>query len=178
MQSIQIEQNTFDRLLKNIRAFGDTPDTVINRGLDALEGDNQIAPTKIGNTMLNFGDKNLPNLTHTKILYAKFDGKELPKVNWNSLLDLVLVAARKCGLSISEIKGIGGINIVEKKKFDEGFRHLESAGFSVQGQDSNRACFGALAIGRKIGMSVEIEFVWREKDGASHPGKTGRVSNV
>ncbi len=178
MQNVQIEQNTYERLLRNIRDFGDTPDKIINRGLDALEGNTQEAPTKIASSMLRFGDRNLPNLTHTKVLQAKLDGKTLPKMNWNSLLDEVLIVARKRGLSTSEIKGIGGINIVEKKKFDEGFRYLESAGFSVQGQDSNRACYGALTISRKVGMSLEVEFLWREKDGASHPGKTGRVSNV
>ena len=178
MPAIQIEQNTYERLLRNIRDFGDTPDKIINLGLQALEGNGHVVPSAVPNSMLKFGDKNLPNLTHTKVLQATIDGKVMPKVNWNSLLDLVLVAARKRGLSTAEIKGIGSINISEKRKSDEGFRYLESAGFSVQGQDANRACYGALSISRKVGMNLEVEFMWRDKDGASHPGMTGLVTNT
>ena len=179
MPSIQIEQNTFKRLQRAALAFVDTPDSVIRRALDALDDNSGSVNVDISkeSIKLNYTDRNLPSLKHTKVMSAVLDGRGLSKPNWNSLLDEVLLGAKKSGLSVNEIRAVGGVNVVDQMKSTEGFHPVGKTGMSVQGQDAVRACSGALAIGRKIGMKIEVEFVWRDKEGAAHPGKSGLLCN-
>ncbi len=182
MPTIQIDQSTFERLQRNAIAFVETtPQPVIIRALDALEAAQRTASPHPSpsdqSAAFAYTDRNLPNLTHTKVTAAFVNGRELPHPNWNSLLDEVLIVAVKKGLSVSEIRAVGGVNVIEKKKSDEGFHFLDGTGISVQGQDSNRACYGALALSRKLGIRTEVRFLWRDKEGAAHPGSSGTASS-
>jgi hypothetical protein len=68
------------------------------------------------------------------------------------------------------------VNFVSRKKEDEGYHFMPELGISVQGQDANDSWKGASHLARKLGVPVEIEFLWREKEGAAFPGVTGRLS--
>ena len=178
MPTIEIENGTFERLQKHAKPFIDTPNSVIDRALDALE----FLPKRSAEIVekpseLTFNERSIPNLTHTKILHARVNGKELKHPNWNALLDEVIILAVKSGQSPSQLRAIGSINIVERRKSDEGFRFISSIGISVQGQDAIGACQGALAIGKKIGTHIAVDFVWRDKEGAIFPGKTALITN-
>jgi hypothetical protein len=178
MPTIEIDSGTFERLQKHAKPFIDTPNSVIDRALDALEfSPKKPAAVVEKHSDFTFNDKSIPNLTHTKILHARINGKELKHPNWNALLDEVIILAVKSGQSPSQLKAIGSINVVERKKLDEGFRFISSIGISVQGQDSIGACQGALAIGKKIGANIAVDFVWREKEGATFPGRSGIISD-
>ena len=178
MPTVEIDSSTFERLQKHAKPFIDTPNSVIDRALDALEfSPKRTTPVVEKHSDFTFNDKSIPNLTHTKILHARINGKELKNPNWNALLDEVIILAVKSGQSPSQLKAIGSINVVDKRKLDEGFRFISSIGISVQGQDAIGACQGALAIGKKIGTHIAVDFVWRDKEGAIFPGKTALITN-
>jgi hypothetical protein len=64
---------------------------------------------------------------------------------------------------------------VSGQKTDEGYHFLEDAGLSVQGQDANGAWRSVMFIVQNLKASVEVSFIWRNKEGAEHPGKTGSM---
>ena len=181
MRTIQIDDTTYQRLETHVSLTDNTEDKIVRRALDALDRQKQagtsIPPDARPVGVLSYSDKNIPNLTHTKVTNASVGGRALPHANWNSILDEVLLAAAKSGLKANDIRAIGGVKVVEGSKLDEGFSPLRGTGLSVQGQDANRACFGALSLGKKIGLKVKIEFLWRNKEGAAFPGHEGHISN-
>jgi len=177
MPQIDIQSSTFELLKKLAEPFVDTPETVILRALKLLESggaNGTSAPTSPFDLVID--SRNIPNLTHTKLITAKFDDKVLPSAKWNSALDDMLVRARKAGLKATQIQNICGVNVKEGKKNDEGYSYIEEFDFSIQGQDSNAACRGIVAMAKYLKISVSLEFMWRDKDGAAHPGKTARLA--
>jgi hypothetical protein len=46
---------------------------------------------------------------------------------------------------------------------------------SVQGQDANAAWRAVMFIVQNLNASVEVSFIWRNKEGAENPGKTGSM---
>ena len=61
------------------------------------------------------------------------------------------------------------------RKEDEGYHYLPEVNFSVQGQDANAAWRGVAFIAQNLNVPVEVSFLWRNKDGAEHPGKPGTM---
>ena len=180
MPQIDVQNSTLERLKKLAEPFVDTPETVILRGIDALEALTRgVQPTTQPSSIdLSIDPRNIPNLTHTKLLSAKLDGKAFPRPKWNSVLDETLIRARKAGLKASDIQRICSINVREGKKTDEGYSYLEDINLSIQGQDSNAACRGIVTMARYLKIRVELEFMWREKDGAAHPGKVAALTST
>lgn len=178
MPQIDVQNSTLERLKKLAEPFVDTPETVVLRGLDALEALTRGVrqPPQSNSVDLIVDPRNIPNLTHTKLLSAKLDGKTFPRPKWNSVLDETLIRARKAGLKASDIQRVCSINVKEGKKTDEGYSYLKDINLSVQGQDSNAACRGIVAMARHLKIRIELEFLWREKDGAAQPGKVAALS--
>jgi hypothetical protein len=175
---IEVQSSTFQRLQRLAEPFIDTPESVILRALDKLEGGTTSNPPALrnGKVDLVIDPRSIPNLTHTKLLSADLDGKDLSGTNWNSLLDEVLRVATRAGLKSSDIQRISGVNVKQGRKTDEGYGFLEDVDLSVQGQDANAACRGIFAIARHLKIGITIEFRWREKDGSAHPGKIAKIS--
>jgi hypothetical protein len=180
MPQIDVQNSTLERLKKLAEPFVDTPETVILRGIDALEALTRgVQPiTQPSSIDLSIDPRNIPNLTHTKLLLAKLNGKTFPRPKWNSVLDEILIRARKAGLKAGDIQRICSINVKEGKKTDEGYSYLEDINLSIQGQDSNAACRGIVTMARHLKIRVELEFMWREKDGAAHPGKVATLTTT
>jgi hypothetical protein len=121
-----------------------------------------------------FNTTSVPKLTHTKLLSAKV-GKEDIRPTWNGLL-LHLIRRIPKDTKADEIRRLLIVNFAPGKKEDEGYRFVPELGISVQGQDADGAWKGASHIAQKLGVPVEVEFLWRMKDGAALPGVTGRLS--
>lgn len=173
MPQIEVQISTMEKLKKLAEPFVDTPETVILRALDALGSTTKnIAPAPSpSNIDIQIDSRNIPNLTHTKLLSAKVGARLISRPNWNSVLDEILKDACKAGLKANDIQRIGSINVTEGKKTDEGYNVLIGTNISVQGQDANAACRGIVSIARHLKIQIELEFKWREKEGAAHPGK-------
>lgn len=177
MKEICIEDTTFERLQRHAKPLVDTTDTVLNRALDTLE---RLEGTKDSSSQQDDNERRidyrrLPNLKHTKVLDAAIDGNEIARPNWNLLRNCILVLAMKSLTGIKEVHQICPVNIVPGRKEDEGYSYLEEVNISVQGQDANAACCSVVTAARRLGISVEIGFMWRPKEGAAHPGVRARL---
>src|SRR5262249_46487631 len=91
-----------------------------------------------------------PNLTHTKITSAFFNGCALTPASWNGLLDEAVRTARRKLRSYGDLRKICHMNITEGQKTNEGYHFIPEAGVSVQGQDANDAWRCTAQIARQI----------------------------
>jgi hypothetical protein len=180
MVTIDIPDDLYKRLEKHAKGFT-TPAAVISRAVDALENGaaEHGAPPVIlrahGNDLASFEALNPPNLTHTKVVAASFDGKPVKPNNWKRLLETAIVAAYKQISDFDKVRNLAAVNMVKGKKEDEGYHYLPTVDFSVQGQDANAAWRGVMFIAQNLKLSAEVSFLWRNKEGADHPGKPGTM---
>jgi hypothetical protein len=178
---LEVSSATIARLQKHAKPFVDTVDSVINRILDQYENDlgqrsdDESDISAIG-SITDFNSESPPDLTHTKVLSVDFDKKGFPRseTTWNALLNDAVCLARRNTKSDDQLKRLILVNFVKGKKENEGYRYLADADLSVQGQDANAAWKAAYHIARQLQTPFEVIFTWRTKDGAAHPGVTGR----
>jgi hypothetical protein len=178
---LEVSSATIARLQKHAKPFVDTVDSVINRILDQYENgvgqrsDDESDISAIG-SIRDFNPESPPDLTHTKVLSVDFNKKGFPRsdTTWNALLNDAICLARRNTKSDEQLKRLILVNYIKGKKENEGYHYLVDADLSVQGQDANAAWKAAYHIARQLQTSFEVIFTWRTKDGAAHPGVTGR----
>ena len=193
MKTIDIRQETYDRLLQRTVTFEDLPDTVITRLLNETERgateplpprrDQDVSGAKAGVPPLYGVDPALadinidnafdpPSLKHTKVLRAEVDGRQVAKANWSTVRQsLVKIALVQRGYDLRRLLEVCPINAEEGMKTDEGYTHYEDLDVSIQGQDANHTWQAAAALARALGLPVTVWFQWRTKPDAAHPGK-------
>ena len=179
---IQISSAIFARLQKLAIPLVDSNDSVIARLIDYYERGEALDSSNSSNVnsyspqrVKVFDCAFPPSLKHTKVLSAKLNGVDLGKdSNWNGLLYKAVHLANSMSKSPEELRRVIIINFVPYKKEDEGYRFLPETNLSVQGQDSNNAWKGIFHIAKQLGVPVDVEFVWRNKEDAEFPGATGR----
>jgi hypothetical protein len=178
---IELSDTTFTRLQRLAVPLVDkTAEDVIRKLADFYEGEHasQAAPSpkQPASHLRRFSASAPPELTHTKILSAKLDGVPLPKPNWNGLLFELARRAWDRLNNGEEANRLIIVNFVHGKKEDEGYKFIPELELSVQGQDANNAWRGAYHIAKQLGIPLEVEFLWRNKESAAFPGETGHLS--
>lgn len=180
MPQIAIEDATLVRLQAHAIPLIDTFDTVINRIFDAYEAHNgkgsATTASEPADTTKTYEVASPPNLAFTKVLSAKINGTALAKgANWNGLLKQAVKLAKRHANTSEELTRLVIVNFVPGKKDEDGYEYLPDADISVQGQDANGAWRGISHIAQQLGLSVEVVFLWRQRDKAAFPGQTGRL---
>jgi hypothetical protein len=176
MPTITISEETLARLQRIAEPLVDTFDTVIAKLADAWESGHVPAEgTTEDGVERRINPRDLPRLTHTKVLNAAIGGRPVAKPNWNGLLDEMLRRAMKEVKSYEKLRQICPVNIVKGKKTNDGYNHLSDIDISVQGQDANGACRGIVTAAQALGIPLEIGFMWRHKEGAAYPGERARL---
>ena len=175
MPDITIEQSTFERLQQHARPLVDTPDSVIVRALDALDQSARSQERSVG--VMEYGpDAPLPDVKHTRILAASINGRSvMARANWNNVLRLMLIRAKEHYGHFEELRRRCAVNIVPHMKDGDGYRHLPQAGISYQGVNANAAANAMVALAKDIGATLDVDFKWRDKEQAAHPGERGRI---
>lgn len=179
MRKIDIRESTYERLQKHGKPFEDTPDAVINRGLDALEESPQAreAPVGEGDERV-FGPADLPEVMHTTVTAAVLDGRRIPEPNWQVLArEMLLLAVDRAG-GHEEPRKMWRLNSVEGIRTDSGYTYLPAVGLSLQATGADTAAAALVAAAQYLGIGLEIRFRWRNKKAAAYPGERGclRVS--
>ena len=186
MADIVIEQKTFERLQRHAKPLVDTPDSVIARALDALDqlegsGATSQVPTPRGGAAaagergMVFGTTEpLPDVRHTRLLAASIGGSSV-RANWNNVLRALLLRARRHYGDFDQLKRRCAVNIVPREKTDEGYRYLPQAGFSYQGVNANAAANAIVSLAKDIGVALDLDFEWRDKEQAAHPGRRASI---
>jgi len=174
--SVELTDQIFARLQAHAVPLVDTPLTVIERALDALEAaDEEPAPQRKVGGPRSFNPAAAPNLAHTTPRRAEVGGATLPKSKsyWNPIMFEVIELAAKQGISAEDLLDLLTIPAVKGKKEDNGYRYLLEADLSVQGQDANSAWKQTYRIASSVGIRVQVVFVWQDNPKAAMPGMTG-----
>jgi len=185
MPQINVSQSLYDKIKGLAEPFVDTPESVITRCVDFYATSYGAAkidgtPTQSnGDPVMTFSGDAPPDLTFTRILSVKFDGVALNKnsLYWNTLMcDVVARAANKLK-SPEKLKQLILVNRVDGEgDAKSGYRFIPGAGLSVQGQDANAAWKTVFHIVKALGFTIDVLFMWENKDKALHPGKRGQMT--
>ena len=176
MPIIKIGEPTFKRLQRHARPLVDSVEDVIARALDALvHCEGEPLNSRLIESAIEVDPDLLPDLTHTKILRAHINGDPIERPNWNRLRDLTLIRAMRIVKDFERLDVLYPANVVPGKKTDTGYRYLSTVEVSVQGLSANEACSAMVRLALQLNMYVDVDFVWRKKDGAAHPGERGRL---
>lgn len=155
----------------------DTVPTVIEKLVDYYEAAHKAKPNPPprGDGVTQSTSDAPPDLTHTKLLSARIAGSSVDRPNWNALL-FEMIRRTKSHLQVSNDPGsLIVANFVKGKKEDEGYKYLPEVGLSIQGQDANSAWRAVSHISRKLGLPVDVVFMWRHKREAAYPGETSSL---
>jgi hypothetical protein len=182
---VEVSDSTYQTLQSLAEPFVDkSPEDVIIKLIHHYKGaattvapkatSEQSAPRESGPR--EYGQGVLPNLLFSKVLSAELNGTELPKANWNRLLDETILEAAAKLKDVKKLKEILVVNAVEGRKEDQGYRYLKAAGVSVQGQDASGAWKGASHIIKAMGFAARVVFEWYDNPKAANPGKTGKFT--
>ena len=113
-------------------------------------------------------------LKHAKVLEAKINGLELPNAKWNTILSHLAENVFKNGVADSDVTAFG---IVRGKKEDLGYKFLPNADISIRRRDANEAWRMSVELAGRLNADVFVEFEWRNKKKAEHPGKKADLKN-
>ena len=173
---IRISDEIFKRLQKLATPLVDTPASVIGKLLDRYENSPSVK-TKINNDLkkhineIKLNPESPGDLSHTKIISARF-GIESIK-NWKELV----IAAHKWAIEntndFHQVQSISISNISDKELSENGFRFHPEVGFSMQGENANQSWKSALKLAQYFKKEIEISFMWRMNNKATHPGSKG-----
>lgn len=175
---VTLSEETFSRLQAHAVPLIDSIETVINRALDALDARGGDRVASAGGGIRPFNPASPPSLSFTTVRSVTFQGKRhVPaETYWNSIMNAAVREAAKRKMSAAEISDLLLVNNVQGRKEDGGYKYIEEAGLSVQGQDANAAWKAAFQIIHALGLEVEVTFVWQNNPKAAYPGVVGSFS--
>lgn len=176
MPAVELTPTTFARLQKQAEPFIDTPDTIVNRALDALE--KSQSPASAADAVAHYDPASPPNLTHTRPKSIELEHKKFPAelTYWNNLLTHLVRRAADMGKTPDEIKKLVAVNAVVGEKIVNGYKFISEAGISVQGQDADGAWKAIYSLANGLNLPLQVEFYWYDKPEAAQPGGSGRFA--
>ncbi|MFN3260759.1 MAG: T4SS efffector SepA family protein [Pikeienuella sp.] len=180
MPTIEITDHDFARLQKVAVPFIDTPATVFTKILDVFERSNAPAgatetPLREQSALRVYHHDNLPPLTHTKLLEARFGDLQPERDTWDALVRLALIEVKGRVGTLQDLRRISAANVVEGRKEDEGYKFLPGHGFSYQGVSAEDAVKIVFRCAKGLKVDFAAEFEWRSKDEAYLPGERARL---
>jgi hypothetical protein len=184
---IRISDHAFKRLQKYATPLVDTAPTVIDKLLDYCDSrdlaevlgavSSSIPVSNAGpdpSRPREFGPDEPPDLRHTRVLFAEFDGDSAD--GWNELVGVAHERAMGDLGSFDSLRSVSLSHIVSGEHHKEGFHYIPGIDVSIQYVDSNSAWRNSLHLARRVGCSLRVQFEWRNKKGAAYPGQSGVMS--
>lgn len=167
--------DTTNRLLQKYAIpFEDTQDSVIYKMAqfyDQRHGKEAGVVSSQANQEQN--DLQTPDLRFTKVMEANFGGREV--INWNGLLKEALIQAWRHTEDFKALRRITSANILQGEHSGSGYTYIPEIDISVQGVEAANAWKLSKEIAQQINISLQVDFIWRNKKGAAQPGETGRL---
>ncbi|MCC6550058.1 MAG: type I restriction enzyme HsdR N-terminal domain-containing protein [Ignavibacteriaceae bacterium] len=108
--------------------------------------------------------------TFSKITEGYFNGKQ--SNNWNTLLDEAVCQALNRGIAHSILSREAGVNILDKRNVQQGFRQIKDSKYYIQGVDARKASFALKQIAKKLNVKMYVKYYINKKQNA---GKTGYI---
>ena len=171
MPEIEISNALDERIKSHARPLIDTYESVIARAFDGYE----FAYSTSLDKARAYNPAKAPSLTFTKPNRIVLNGVKLGKNDfyWNNLMYAVVREAAKKGLRPEEIKALMVVNHEVGEKTKDGYKYIEEAGISVQGQDADHAWKQVYALANELGFDVEVVWTWSANEKAALPGQRG-----
>jgi hypothetical protein len=175
---IEIPDDLCAKLQKHAVPFVDTPLTVIERAVRALEEGDEAPVSQRDEGPRSFNPAAPPSLTFTKPRRAVVNGRQLPygQAYWGPIMFEVIKEAARRGVSTQDLLDLITVNSQVGPKHDNGFVFIPEAGLSVQGQDANGAWRQTYVIASSVGIPVEVVFAWQNNPKAAMPNTVGSFS--
>lgn len=175
MPIIEVSDSTFKRLQRLAIPLVDTSDSMIERLIGCYEKQKISSVGGLPRSTRVFDWPDAPDLTHTKVLAAKINGKTLGGANWNKILsDAVMLARSRCGTD-DDLRRAIIINFVKGRKEDSGYHFIPSVNLSIQGQSAVDAWKAIWHVVKLYDIPIEVDFIWHDKPEAAFPGEPGRL---
>lgn len=178
MHDVKLGAETFARLQAHAIPLVDTIESVINRALDALDREAGVKDLVPDDGVRSFDPSAPPSLSFTTVRSVVVNGRRHPPAEtyWNSILEAAVREAAKRGRTPAEIGDLLIVNHVVGPREGGGYRFVEEAGVSVQGQDANAAWRAAFHIADVMKIPIEVTFFWQSSAKAAFPGTVGRMT--
>ena len=173
---IELPDDLFAKLQKHAVPFIDTPVSVIERAVRALEeGDEEPVNRSSAGGPRSFNPAAPPDLAFTKPRKVSIAGRSLPnsQAYWNNVMLEVIRQAAARGVSTEDLLALITVNSQAGERHDNGFNFIQPAGLSIQGQNANGAWRQAYVIASSVGIHVEVEFAWQNNAKAAMPNAIG-----
>lgn len=180
---IEISNELFKRLQNIAEPFIDTPESIINRALDALENRSKSHVTKppskpiSATTFLDtYTDlKQLPSLKHTKILDARI-GEQIITGTWAESFSSTLKIAAKILNSPSEVIPLSRANIqTGRGDKEKGFEYIPEIGLSFQRCDADVTFRHIYDLVRELDLYLKIKICWSNNPKAAFPDRSANI---
>ena len=174
MPTVTLKSDTYHRLETLVTSFEDTPETVIQRLLDAC------APGTIDEAdtarILTLDPDDPDDLHHTKIAHGHFAGHAIDGRNWSDLAKLAhRVLAARCDTP-EAIADASPFNVRAGRYEQDGYRHLPALGISIQYHSAIHMWAHTHTLAQHLGVPVVVHCTWHDKPEAAHPGVTARLA--
>jgi len=114
---------------------------------------------------------NEEDLRFTKILDGRVE-KDRAK-SWNQLLRIAIKYALNKGFELNKIDSLINVNIKPGQHYDHGFKPIPDKNYSMQDVDSTKAAINLKKLVQRVGLSLYVEFAWRDK--SPNAGKKGTI---
>jgi hypothetical protein len=173
---VELPDELFAKLQRHAVPLVDTPVSIIERALRALEaGDEDPVGAPWSNGSRSFNPAAPPDLKFTTVQKAAVGGKALKKADayWNKILFKVIVEASARGETTEDILDLITVNNQPGRREDNGFTYIEAARLSIQGQDANSAWRQAYTLASSFGIELDVAFVWQDNKKAANPSEGG-----
>jgi hypothetical protein len=188
MTTLEIPESLFKRLQKLAVPLVDTHVTVLERIINEYESQNQnnrppIAAGTPGRPVVDSGVPEFspdapPDLRHADVRMARFAGRKA--FGWNKLVHEAHMEAMSRLGSVEALRNATRSNfIIGRASSDDtkkGFRHVPAINISIQNVDAAHAWSNTLRLARHLNVEVTVEFEWKQKSDAVHPGGKGRLT--
>ncbi len=149
--------------------------TAVCRVLDNYEAMSGAKPAlsgkPSGSRTLTYDETNIPDMRHTKLLNGHFGNVTPEKTTWDAMVSLALVAVHASAGDVQSLRRIAGANVVSGMKQTEGYKHVAEQDFSYQGVSATDAVEIIRRCAKALDCGAYIEFEWRSKKDALHPGE-------
>lgn len=174
MPVIRVSDTTYRLLQKHAIPLEDNNDSMVYKAIKFFDQHHTpVSNQPIANEH-KIDANSQPDLRHTKILDAHFNNVKIK--NWNGLLKEALIQAWQKAEDFNALRRMTTANIVQGKRSDSGYAYIPEIDISVQGIDSTSAWRLSKEIAQKLNVSLSVDFIWRDKKGAAHPGKNGQLN--
>jgi len=111
-----------------------------------------------------------PDLRFTSVDNATF-GSEGCR-NWTELVEAALRCAFSRHVPLARVIQVANINVEAGSRHDAGFHPVSGTPWSYQNKDAGGAWRAAYALSVELRQPIEVQFHWRDKEGAANPNQS------